>query len=44
MMIPVTGVVRKGVSGMAEEYKCQSCGKTSTVAKNCCGVPMKKVS
>ncbi len=29
---------------MAEQYKCQKCGKTSPTPVSCCGAPMKKVS
>jgi len=28
---------------MADQYKCQKCGKTSMKQENCCGEPMKKV-
>ena len=28
---------------MADQYKCQKCGKVSSQAGQCCGEPMKKV-
>lgn len=29
---------------MADQYKCEKCGKTSPTSKFCCGAVMKKVS
>jgi len=29
---------------MADQYKCEKCGHTSSKPGNCCGEPMKKAS
>lgn len=33
-------MTEEGTEEAAASYKCESCGMTSSVAKDCCGAPM----